>query len=35
MGYAVVSQFGAEAELHGKRTSGKVAAFLGGTIVRR
>jgi hypothetical protein len=33
MGYAIVSQFGAEAELHA--SSGKVGAFVGGTIVRR
>ena len=35
MGYAIVSQFGAEAELHGKHVSGRIAAFLGGTFVRR
>jgi hypothetical protein len=33
MGYAIVSQFGAHAQLHASR--GKVATFLGGTIVRR
>ena len=36
MGYAIVSQFGAEAELHGERSAaGKVGGFSGGTIVRR
>lgn len=35
MGYAIVSQFGAETELHGKHETGKIAAFVGGTIVRR
>jgi hypothetical protein len=35
MGYAIVSQLGAETELHGERTAGKIAAFVGGTIVRR
>ena len=35
MGYAIVSQFGAEAELHGKHASGRIAAFLRGTFVRR
>ena len=36
MGFAIVSQYGAETELHGKRaTAGKVGAFAGGTIVHR
>jgi parallel beta helix pectate lyase-like protein len=35
MGYAIVSQFGAEAELHGRLAAGRTGAFLGGTIVRR
>ena len=36
MGYAIVSQFGAEAELHGGRSAaGKIGRFSGGTIVRR
>jgi hypothetical protein len=33
MGYAIVSQLGAAAELHASR--GKVGAFVGATIVRR
>ena len=33
MGYAIVSQLGAHAQLHASR--GKVGAFVGGTIVRR
>jgi hypothetical protein len=33
MGYAIVSQFGAEAELHA--SSGRVGTFVGGTVVRR
>jgi hypothetical protein len=35
MGYAIVSQLGAQTELHGKEAAGKIASFVGGTIVRR